>query len=56
MPELQPSVPATPAAMPVLPTASCWQPEDPDYAFGFECAVPALQIAQWGQEPRGEAA
>ena len=26
--------------------------EDPDIAFGCECADPALQIAQWGQEAR----
>ena len=56
MPELQPSVPATPAPMPVVPVASAGLPDDPDYALGFECAVPALQIAQWGQEPRGESA
>jgi len=56
MPEMQPSDPAPPALVPVPPEAFAAVREDPDYAFGCECADPALQIAQWGQEPRGEAA
>ena len=55
MPEMQPSIPATSALPPValeMP-ASVF---DDDYAFGCECAVPALQIAQWGQEARSAGA
>ena len=55
MPELQPSDPATPASIPMLPQASSSLLDDADYAFGCECADPALQIAQWGQEARAEA-
>ena len=54
MPEMQPSVPATPATIPMLADAPAF--EDLDYALGFECADPALQIAQWGQEARSESA
>jgi hypothetical protein len=56
MPEMQPSVPVPPVAMPVLAEAPAAALEDPDYAFGCECADPALQIAQWGQEARSESA
>jgi hypothetical protein len=55
MPEMQPSVPATPAMPPVMlemPASF----DDGDYAFGCECADPALQIAQWGQEARASGA
>jgi hypothetical protein len=54
MPEIQLSVPAPAAAMPVLADAPVR--EDPDYPLGCECADPALQIPQWGQEARGEGA
>jgi hypothetical protein len=54
MPELQPSVPATPAPIPLLAEVPVL--EDPDYPLGCECADPALQIAQWGQEARAEGA
>ena len=54
MPEFQPSVPATPAAIPVLVVAPAL--EYPDYPLGCECADPALQIPQWGQEARAESA
>ncbi|HET8745379.1 MAG TPA: hypothetical protein VFM98_07225 [Ramlibacter sp.] len=56
MPELQPSEPVPPTGVPILPGAPGPVLEDPDYAFGCECADPALQIAQWGQEPRADAA
>jgi hypothetical protein len=55
MPEMQPSIPATPA----LPTMTLEMPAsvfDDDYAFGCECANPALQIAQWRQEARSPGA
>lgn len=56
MPEMQPSVPATPA----LPAVALEMPvsmfDDGDYAFGCECADPSLQIAQWGQEARAPGA
>ena len=51
MPDLQPSVPAMPAALPALVEMSA-PPEDFDYALGCECADPALQIAVWGEEAR----
>jgi hypothetical protein len=54
MPEMQPSVPATPAAIPVLADAPAF--DDSDYALGCECADPALQIAYWSQEARSEGA
>jgi hypothetical protein len=54
MPEMQPPVPATPAPIPLLAEPPLL--EDPDYALGCECAVPALQIAQWVHEARPEAA
>jgi len=56
MSELQPSDPATPAPSPMPPQSASSSLDDADYAFGCECADPALQIAQWEQEPRGERA
>ena len=55
MPDMQPSMPATPAHLPpMLESASAR--EELDYALGCECADPALQIALWGEEARaGEA-
>jgi hypothetical protein len=50
MPDMQSPMPAA-ATVPVFLDAV---PEDPDYAFGCECADPALQIAQWEQEPANE--
>jgi hypothetical protein len=52
MPEMQSPVPANPNPMPVVMDAAP-SLEDPDYAFGCECADPALQIAWWGQDARG---
>ena len=56
MPEMQPSNPATPP----LPSIALEMPasmlDDGDYAFGCECADPALQIAQWGLEARASGA
>ena len=54
MPEFQPSVPATPATIPMLAEVPVAVMEDPDYPIGWECADPALQIAQWGQEARSD--
>jgi hypothetical protein len=54
MSELQPSAPATPAALPMLAHASAC--DEADYALGCECADPALQIPCWGQEARTEEA
>ena len=54
MPEMQPSVPATPVPMPMLAEAPAGAMDDPDYALGCECADPALQIAYWGQEARSD--
>jgi hypothetical protein len=52
MPDLQPSMqPAS--SVPVAldaPSAS----DDFDYALGFECADPALQIERWMQEAGAE--
>jgi hypothetical protein len=56
MPEMQPSVPATQAAMPVLAEMPASMMEEPDFALGCECADPALQIPQWRQEARSESA
>lgn len=51
MPDMQSPMPASAGAVsPMLDAAPAF--EEPDFAFGCECADPALQIAQWGQEPR----
>jgi hypothetical protein len=50
MPDLQSPAPASVATVPVLPEFAAL--EDSDYAFGCECANPALQIPQWGQDSR----
>lgn len=52
MPEMQPSIPATPALPPMALEMPASAFDDGDYAFGCECAVPALQIAQWLQDGR----
>ena len=50
MPDIQPSMPATPVtAVDVAAAAS----EDFDFALGCECADPSLQIERWMQEARG---
>ena len=56
MPEMQPSIPATPALPSVMLDMPASVFDDGDYAFGCECADPALQIAQWGQEARSAGA
>lgn len=38
------------AVAPDLPAQSSRASEPEDFAFGCECADPALQIASWGQE------
>lgn len=53
MPDLQPT--PTHAAQPVslADPARAWPGDDADYAFGCECADPALQIERW-HESLGE--
>jgi hypothetical protein len=52
MPELQSSIPDPGAGAPIAIEALVPMSEDPDFAFGCECADPALHIAQWLQEAR----
>ena len=47
MPELQPSMPSANNVPVVLDT-----PAEDDFALGFECAYPSLQIERWMQEAR----
>lgn len=56
MPDMQSPVPVPTAATPLPEGLAVSVAEDPDYAFGCECADPALQIAQWGQEARATGA
>jgi hypothetical protein len=51
MPEMQQSN-ASPNAMQMAMDSSV-SSDDFDYALGFECADPALQIERWGQEALG---
>lgn len=54
MPEMQPSMPSAPAALPVGLEVSASSPfDDSDYALGCECADPALQIERWMHEASG---
>jgi len=47
MPELQPSMPSANQV-----PAGLDAPSDDDFALGFECAYPSLQIERWMQEAR----
>jgi len=53
MPDLQSPMPADAAATPLMRDAAVPASEEPDYAFGCECADPALQIAHWLQDAGG---
>ena len=55
MPEMQPSAPASSAAMAPMLDLPASTPEESDYPLGCECANPALQIAWWGEEARPSA-
>lgn len=52
MPDLQSSTPDPAAGAPIAIQVMLPMSEDPDYAFGCECADPTLHIAQWLQEAR----
>lgn len=49
MTEMQPT---QSAATPVMMDLSSSASDDFDYAIGFECAYPSLQIEQWEQAAR----
>jgi hypothetical protein len=48
MPDMQSSTPA--AVAPSSIDAAISLLDESDFAFGCECADPALQIPQWGQD------
>lgn len=54
MPEMQPTE-SSAAALPALLEAAPAS-DDIDFAFGCECADPALQIERWNEPAAGDAA
>lgn len=53
MPEMQPSTPSAASMPTVMDSAVPSAMLEDDYALGFECADPSLQIERWAQEARG---
>jgi hypothetical protein len=54
MPDLQPTEPSAAGAIPALLEAAPAS-EEIDFAFGCECADPALQIERWNEPPSASA-